>query len=63
MDSVILWVESYCNKNPLHDFPNAVNALINELYQNRTTKEPSDNIYKPDKKRDNIHYLRGSILK
>src|SRR5438128_1255268 len=39
LDGLMLWLENYCNKNPLKPFYNAVENLINELYPKRTTKK------------------------
>ena len=40
INGAMLWLENYCNKNPLKNFVDAVQALVNELYPNRTTQAP-----------------------
>jgi len=40
MDGLMLWIENYCNKNPLQIFARAVDALVTELYSKRITQRP-----------------------
>jgi hypothetical protein len=40
IDGAMIWLENYCNQNPLKDFSVAVDAIVNEIDPKRTTKAP-----------------------
>ncbi len=40
MNSLLLWLENYCKKNPLEDFISAVDMLVNELHPKRHKQAP-----------------------
>jgi len=40
VEAAMLWIENYCNKNPLSSFSQASQALLTELFPNRQTKKP-----------------------
>jgi len=42
IDGTIVWLKNYCNDNPRRSLPYAIDALVDELYPNRITKEPAD---------------------
>jgi hypothetical protein len=41
-DSLLLWLENYCKKNPLEAFPVAVANLTDTLYEKRTRTAPKE---------------------
>ena len=43
MDSVYLWIDKFCQENPLGHLASAMQDLTDELYPNRTVKAPESN--------------------
>ncbi len=42
IDGAIAWLKNYCNDNPRRSLSYAIDALVDEFYPNRMTKEPAD---------------------
>ena len=42
IDSALLWIKNYCNDNQRRSLSYAIDALVDELYPKRITKEPAD---------------------
>jgi hypothetical protein len=40
LNSIFLWMDKWCQENPLKDLADGMYDLTNELYPNRTVKEP-----------------------
>jgi hypothetical protein len=42
IDGAVGWLKNYCNDNPHRSLSYAIDALVDELYPHRITKEPAD---------------------
>lgn len=42
IDGAIAWLKNYCHENPRRSLSYAMDALVDELYPQRMTKEPAD---------------------
>jgi len=42
IDGALAWLRNYCNDNPRRSLSYAIDALIDEFYTKRITKEPAD---------------------
>jgi len=40
LDGAMVWIENYCDQNPLRPFAIAVYSLVDELYPQRITQQP-----------------------